>query len=283
MRIPIYQIDAFTDRLFAGNPAAVCPLDRWLPDEVMQAIAAENNLSETAFLVSDGDHYRLRWFTPSRRGGAVRPRHARQRFSGAEPARSRARPGRVRHPERAARGGVRRRLAGAELPVASTPVVRRAQGARGGARDRTGRGPAGARVHGGVPGRADRAVAGSGHAAARRGDQGVRCDRDRARGRLRLRVQVLRARGRNPGGSGHRVSPLCADAVLGGATRQARTSRSSTRSSRHSTPATWSDCSTRSTPHAPTRRCRSRPAAICSSRSTKRRRVRASCSACSSR
>lgn len=66
MRIPIYQIDAFTDRLFAGNPAAVCPLDRWLPDEVMQAIAAENNLSETAFLVREGDHFRLRWFTPAR-------------------------------------------------------------------------------------------------------------------------------------------------------------------------------------------------------------------------
>ncbi len=51
MRLPIYQVDAFTDSLFGGNPAAVCPLDAWLPDATMQAIAAENNLSETAFFV----------------------------------------------------------------------------------------------------------------------------------------------------------------------------------------------------------------------------------------
>ncbi len=64
-RIPIYQVDAFTSRLFSGNPAAVCPLEKWLPDEKMQAIAAENNLAETAFFVPDGDgRYRLRWFTP---------------------------------------------------------------------------------------------------------------------------------------------------------------------------------------------------------------------------
>ncbi len=66
MRIPIYQIDAFADRPFAGNPAAVCPLDDWLPDEVLQGIALENNLSETAFLVRQGENgYRLRWFTPA--------------------------------------------------------------------------------------------------------------------------------------------------------------------------------------------------------------------------
>jgi PhzF family phenazine biosynthesis protein len=64
MRLPIYQVDAFTDRLFGGNPAAVCPLQSWLPDAVMQAIASENNLSETAFLVGDGGAYALRWFTP---------------------------------------------------------------------------------------------------------------------------------------------------------------------------------------------------------------------------
>jgi len=64
--IPIYQIDAFTSRIFAGNPAAVCPLEAWLADEVLQAIAAENNLSETAYLLArdDGD-YDLRWFTPA--------------------------------------------------------------------------------------------------------------------------------------------------------------------------------------------------------------------------
>ena len=65
MRIPLHQVDAFvTDRRFSGNPAAVCPLDAWLPDDVMQAIAGENNLSETAFFVPEGDNYRLRWFTP---------------------------------------------------------------------------------------------------------------------------------------------------------------------------------------------------------------------------
>lgn len=61
----IYQVDAFTNTLFAGNPAAVCPLDVWLPDEVMQSIALENNLSETAFYVKHGDAYEIRWFTPT--------------------------------------------------------------------------------------------------------------------------------------------------------------------------------------------------------------------------
>jgi len=65
MRLPIYQVDAFSDSLFGGNPAAVCPLEAWLPDATMQAIAAENNLSETAFLVRDGGDYTLRWFTPT--------------------------------------------------------------------------------------------------------------------------------------------------------------------------------------------------------------------------
>lgn len=63
----IYQLDAFTDHLFGGNPAAVCPLTEWLPDSLMQQIAAENNLAETAFYVrTDGDsHYHIRWFTPT--------------------------------------------------------------------------------------------------------------------------------------------------------------------------------------------------------------------------
>lgn len=65
MRLPMYQVDAFTDSLFGGNPAAVCPLDAWLPDTVMQAIAAENNLAETAFFVPQGGDYALRWFTPT--------------------------------------------------------------------------------------------------------------------------------------------------------------------------------------------------------------------------
>ncbi len=65
MRIPLYQIDAFADGPFTGNPAAVCPLESWLPETVMQAIAAENNLSETAFFVPEAESWRLRWFTPT--------------------------------------------------------------------------------------------------------------------------------------------------------------------------------------------------------------------------
>ena len=64
MTIPIYQADAFTDKLFGGNPAAICPLDKWLPDEIMQKIAVENNLAETAFFVKNKTGYKLRWFTP---------------------------------------------------------------------------------------------------------------------------------------------------------------------------------------------------------------------------
>ena len=60
-----YVVDAFTDKPFCGNPAAVLVMDRWIPDETMQAIAAENNLAETAFVVREGERYRIRWFTPS--------------------------------------------------------------------------------------------------------------------------------------------------------------------------------------------------------------------------
>lgn len=65
MKLQIFQVDAFTSKPFGGNPAAIVPLDAWLPDEAMQAIALENNLSETAFFVREGDGYGLRWFTPT--------------------------------------------------------------------------------------------------------------------------------------------------------------------------------------------------------------------------
>ncbi len=65
MEIPLFQVDAFTSRCFHGNPAAVCPLKGWLEDSLLQDIAAENNLSETAYFVPEGDAYRLRWFTPT--------------------------------------------------------------------------------------------------------------------------------------------------------------------------------------------------------------------------
>jgi len=65
MQIPLYQVDAFSDRAFAGNPAAICPLDEWLSDDLMQSIATENNLSETAFFVPQNGGFKLRWFTPA--------------------------------------------------------------------------------------------------------------------------------------------------------------------------------------------------------------------------
>ena len=64
MKLPIYQIDAFAEKVFEGNPAAVVPLETWLPDELMQKIAMENNLSETAFFVSEKEDFHIRWFTP---------------------------------------------------------------------------------------------------------------------------------------------------------------------------------------------------------------------------
>ena len=65
MKLKIYQVDAFTDQLFHGNPAAVIPLKSWLPDDLLQNIAQENNLSETAYYVAKGNEYEIRWFTPN--------------------------------------------------------------------------------------------------------------------------------------------------------------------------------------------------------------------------
>ncbi len=64
MNLQFYQVDAFTSKLFGGNPAAVVPLEKWLDDETMQNIAMENNLSETAYFVKEGEHYHIRWMTP---------------------------------------------------------------------------------------------------------------------------------------------------------------------------------------------------------------------------
>jgi PhzF family phenazine biosynthesis protein len=65
MKISMFQVDAFTDKLFAGSPAAVCTLDYWLPEEQMQQIAAENNIAETAFIVAEDPGFSIRWFTPA--------------------------------------------------------------------------------------------------------------------------------------------------------------------------------------------------------------------------
>ncbi len=64
MKVPLFHVDAFAERPFAGNPAAVCLLERWLPDDTLRAVAAELNLSETAFVVPEGERFHLRWFTP---------------------------------------------------------------------------------------------------------------------------------------------------------------------------------------------------------------------------
>jgi len=65
VKLSIFQIDAFAEKLFQGNPAAVVPLEEWLSDELLQAIAQENNLSETAYFIKQGDDYHIRWFTPT--------------------------------------------------------------------------------------------------------------------------------------------------------------------------------------------------------------------------
>ena len=64
MKIPIYQVDAFTSKIFNGNPAAVCPLENWIDEDIMQKIAKENNLSETAFFIKNKNQFDIRWFTP---------------------------------------------------------------------------------------------------------------------------------------------------------------------------------------------------------------------------
>jgi PhzF family phenazine biosynthesis protein len=66
LRLKLYQIDAFARSIFEGNPACVCPLDNWIDDDIMQKIANENNLSETAFFVKEDDRYHIRWFTPTK-------------------------------------------------------------------------------------------------------------------------------------------------------------------------------------------------------------------------
>ncbi|MCU0380718.1 MAG: PhzF family phenazine biosynthesis protein [Chitinophagaceae bacterium] len=65
MTIPVFQVDAFTHSIFSGNPAAICPIPSWLPEDIMQRVAMENNLAETAFVVPEGEDYHIRWFTPT--------------------------------------------------------------------------------------------------------------------------------------------------------------------------------------------------------------------------
>lgn len=78
-QVRLFQVGAFTTRLFGGNPAAVVLGEEFWPDSQLQQVAAENNLAETACLVRSDDRHRLRWFTPTLEGSAVRPRHPRNR------------------------------------------------------------------------------------------------------------------------------------------------------------------------------------------------------------
>src|ERR1700722_10133276 len=65
MKLTLYRVDAFIDKLFSGNPTAVCPLTGWLSNDLMKSIAAENNLSSTAFFIKEGNDFHIRWFTPT--------------------------------------------------------------------------------------------------------------------------------------------------------------------------------------------------------------------------
>ncbi|HOG06822.1 MAG: PhzF family phenazine biosynthesis protein [Syntrophales bacterium] len=94
MNRPFYQVEASTAEVFSGNPAAVCLLEDWLEDAPLQAVAADNNLSETAFLVPNSDGFDLRWFTPTTerrwRSAAMRPWRARENFGPSGPLSGRA-------------------------------------------------------------------------------------------------------------------------------------------------------------------------------------------------
>ena len=122
MPIDLHIVDAFTAEPFRGNPAAVCLPDRELADAFMQAVAAEMNLSETAFVVPEGGGWRLRWFTPQGRGRPVRPRDARQRHMLWETGRlDRTTAGNLRHAKRPT--DLRRRDDWIEMDFPAEPPV----------------------------------------------------------------------------------------------------------------------------------------------------------------
>ena len=211
-------VDSFTDRPFAGNPAAVAVVDAFPAEHRMQAVAREMNLSETAFLVARADgSYDLRWFTPDGRGRSVRPRHL-----GRGP---RARGQRhVPHQERRCSRARRRATAGSRW---TSPPTLRPSPAEPPA---VASGSTGIRWCGARPGRSDLLVeladaAAVRYAASRSGGLaalGVRCVIVTAAGRPagdRLRQPRLRPRRRDPRGPGHGLGALHAGAVLGRAAR----------------------------------------------------------------
>ena len=251
MKLLLFQVDAFASRVFGGNPAAVVPLEHWLDDAVLQAIAAENNLSETAFLVGGDGRYRIRWMTPTSEVDLCG--HAT--LASAWVVFHRLEPGR-REVSFASNSGQLRVVAEAEQPPSEWPdrlpgdrppsewpdrlpggrlaldfPSRPPEAAdaslacrRTGARPRAAGRSRLARLPGALRERRRRPRAAAGHGADRRPrpDGG---DRDGARQRLRLRLALLRAVGRCPGRPGHRLGPLHAGAVLGRAPRQDATLR----------------------------------------------------------
>ena len=229
MALPLYLVDAFTARPFAGNPAGVCLLSSPLPDDVMQNVAMEMHQAETAFLLPEGDGWRLRWFTPEvevdlcghatlasahvlfEQGlvapGATARFHTKSGLLTAEHRGRIDRPGLPRDPRRGVRAS-RRRAPGA-LDLARLlrqdplrPLLRGRDGSRG-------PGPE-ARLRPPRPGPLPRRHR---HGPGRRGVAS------------RLRLPLLRPRMRRPRGPGHRVGPLRPRAVLAGEAREGRSRR----------------------------------------------------------
>ena len=117
MKIPIYQIDAFAAEVFRGNPAAVCPLEEWLDTEGwIQSIGAENNLSETAFILRRDEEWDLRWFTPVMEVSPLRPRDAGIRLRRLPVSETRDEGCHIQFPERPSIRHPRKRLAVSGLP-----------------------------------------------------------------------------------------------------------------------------------------------------------------------
>jgi hypothetical protein len=236
MRLPIYQVDAFTDRLFGGNPAAVCPLHAWLPDETMQAIAAENNLAETAFFVPGGRRLRAALVHADGRSRPLRACDARRRPRRLSLHRAAARRRELSHDEgrdacrQPERGHARHGFSGA----ASRARRAAARPARGLGR-RAARGIAGPRPSRGLWQRRG----GRGARSRSRGARQSRLlgrDRDRAgRIRHRLRLALFRAGARRPRRPGDRLVALHAVASARPSSKRASSRVAAARSPARST------------------------------------------------
>ena len=222
MQLSVYFVDAFvTGRPFTGNPAAVCPLDAWLADEIMQSIAAENNLSETAFFVPAGEGYDLRWFTPTTEVdlcGHATLASALVVFRFLAPQRQD-----VRFQTReagvltVARDGD---LLAMDFPSRPPEALRGAVRFRRGARPRAPHAAGGARLSRGLRYRRRGRGAQARFCRDRRA-RPLRGDRHRAgRGWRRFRLALFRARERRAGRPGDRIGTLHLDPLLGRAARQ---------------------------------------------------------------